>query len=167
MHPPHILRIVINIKKPKPPTRGLTPGLEHDISARLAESEARFTKGRREVTAALLDADGPRSAAELHDVIGDKVPLSSLYRSLAVLEEAGVVILHFATKGLARYEPAEWLRGHHHHLVCIDCGAVEDVKVPAKVENRLETIVSEVATSSEFQPLDHALEIEGRCIRCA
>jgi len=78
-----------------------------------------------------------------------------------------VVVPHFATKGLSRYELAEWLRGHHHHLVCIDCGAVEDVEIPTKVELRLESIVSEVATKSEFQPLDHALEIEGRCSRCA
>jgi Fe2+ or Zn2+ uptake regulation protein len=41
------------------------------------------------------------------------------------------------------------------------------VEIPTKVELRLESIVSEVATKSEFQPLDHALEIEGRCSRCA
>lgn len=145
----------------------MIPTLEKEISSRLADHEVRFTRGRREVITALVDADGPRSAAELHDVIGGRVPLSSLYRSLAVLEETGVVVPHFATKGLSRYELAEWLRGHHHHLVCIDCGAVEDVEIPTKVELRLESIVSEVATKSEFQPLDHALEIEGRCSRCA
>jgi len=141
--------------------------LEKEIANRLSDREVRFTKGRREVIAALVAADGPRSAAELHTIIGNEVPLSSLYRSLAVLEETGVVVPHFATKGLARYELAEWLKGHHHHLVCVDCGAVEDVEVPTTVERRLETIVTEVATTSEFLPFDHALEIEGRCIRCA
>ena len=65
-----------------------TPTIDREIERRLAEAEVRYTKGRRMVIDALAEADGPRSAAELSETIGDTVPLSSLYRSLAVLEEA-------------------------------------------------------------------------------
>lgn len=144
-----------------------TPTLDRQVERRLAEADVRYTKGRRVVIEALARADGPRSAAELSDVIGESVPVSSLYRSLAVLEEAGVLAPHFSSPGLTRYELAEWLSGHHHHLVCIDCGQVQDLPATPAVENRLQKIVRDVAREAEFTETNHALEIEGRCARCA
>ena len=133
----------------------------------MAESQVRFTKGRRVVIQALFDADGPKSAAELSEVIGSAVPVSSLYRTLAVLEEAGVLAPHYSSPGLTRYELAEWLSGHHHHLVCIDCGQVEDLPVDDTTEDQLRALVSTVAESVSFSETNHALEIEGRCAKCA
>jgi Fur family ferric uptake transcriptional regulator len=141
--------------------------LDREIEARLEERDVRYTKGRRAVIAALAGCAGPMSAAQLHSDIGSDVPLSSLYRSLTVLETAGVVVPHYGARGLTRYELAEWLKGHHHHLVCIVCGAVDDVAVPGTVEDRLREIVDEVGSLVSFNPLDHVLEIEGRCARCA
>jgi Fe2+ or Zn2+ uptake regulation protein len=119
------------------------------------------------VVEALAGADGPRSAAELTEDLGPGVPLSSLYRSLALLEEAGVVTPHFGARGVTRYELAEWLTGHHHHLVCLDCGTVEDVALPRTYEESVEELVEGIGALSSFTPLSHALEIEGRCSRCA
>ncbi len=144
-----------------------TPTVDRQVERRLAESEVRYTKGRRVVIRALADADGPRSAAELSQTIGDKVPLSSIYRSLAVLEEAGVLAPHFSSPGLTRYELAEWLSGHHHHLVCVCCGNVQDIEADEDVERRLQAIVADVADGASFSQVNHALEIEGRCSRCA
>ena len=144
-----------------------TPTTDRQIERRLAEADVRYTKGRRVVIDALAHADGPRSAAELSQVIGESVPLSSLYRSLAVLEEAGVLAPHYSSPGLTRYELAEWLSGHHHHLVCIDCGQVQDLPVSDSVEDRLQEIVADVARDASFTEMSHALEIEGRCVRCA
>ena len=139
--------------------------LHRQVESRLAEHETRYTRGRRSVVDALADADGPRSAAELSPVLSD-VPVSSLYRTLSVLEDAGVVTPHLATKGIARYELAEWILGHHHHLVCVDCGRVEDVAVSDEREGRLHAVVEEIADESSFAATSHALEIEGRCARC-
>ncbi len=97
----------------------------------------------------------------------DGLPLSSIYRTLAVLEEAGIVEPHHGTKGLTRFELAEWLAGHHHHLVCIQCGAVEDVELPASLEEQLEGVVSAIIERAEFSAVGHALEVDGRCRRCA
>ena len=140
---------------------------DRQIERRLAEADVRYTSGRRIVIEALADADGPRSAAELSKVIAEAVPLSSLYRSLAVLQEAGVLAPHFSSPGLTRYELAEWLSGHHHHLVCIDCGQVQDIPPNDTVEERLGAIVTEVAREASFTEMQHALEIEGRCGECA
>lgn len=144
-----------------------TPGLEREVRRRLDERDIRYTRGRKKVVTALAAANGPRSASELHAEIGEKVPLSSLYRTLSVLEDAGILVPHYATKGVTRYELAEWLQGHHHHLVCIDCGAVEDFSLPEKAEATVEELVTAVGRSISFLPTNHALEIEGRCSRCA
>jgi len=141
--------------------------VDRQVERRLAESQVRFTKARRAVIQALAQADGPRSAAELSQMIGDAVPVSSLYRSLAVLEEAGVLAPHYSSPGLTRYELAEWLSGHHHHLICIDCGQVEDLPADETTEHHLRTLVSAVARSASFTETNHALEIEGQCSECA
>lgn len=144
----------------------LSPSVNRDIERRLREHDVRYTRGRRTVVGALADADGPRSAAELHSSIGADVPLSSLYRTLAVMEEAGVVVPHFATKGLTRYELAEWLTGHHHHLICVECGSVDDVEIPHPYETQVRNVVQVIGESASFEPVNHALEIEGVCRTC-
>jgi Fur family ferric uptake transcriptional regulator len=103
----------------------------------------------------------------LSEVIGGSVPLSSLYRTLSILEETGVVAPHYSVKNLARYELAEWLAGHHHHLVCIDCGTIDDIIIPHTLEERVEDIVAQIGQMSSFTASNHALEVEGQCARCA
>lgn len=141
-----------------------TSTFHNQIADRLAAREVRYTRGRRTVITALSKADGPRSAAELQ---GDlDIPLSSIYRSLAVLEEAGVLDPHFGQRGVTRYELAEWLRGHHHHLVCVHCGAVDDVELPEDYERMVDRLVEGIGSMAEFTAFSHDLEIEGRCARC-
>lgn len=140
--------------------------MHRQIEERLAEHDVRYTRGRRAVVDALDEANGPRSASELaHEL--PSVPLSSLYRTLAVLEEADVLVPHLSTKEVARYELAEWLAGHHHHLVCVECGRVEDVDVPERFEEQVHELVGAISAGASFTATNHALEIEGRCARCS
>ena len=149
-------------------TANLTsPSLDRDIEQRLRKTDVRYTRGRRTVVAALAESDGPVSATQLHAVTGDAVPLSSLYRTLTVLEDAGVVVPHFAAKGITRYELAEWITGHHHHVICIECGAVEDIEVPHQFEAQVRRLVDAIGDVVSFTAVSHTLEIEGRCARCA
>ena len=141
--------------------------LDREVAKRLGDHAVRYTRGRRTVVATLADAGGPLSAAELHTTVGGDLPLSSIYRSLAVLEDAGVLAPHHGAKGLTRYELAEWLTGHHHHVICVSCGTVEDIDVPAPLESQVRQLVSDIGASIEFLPIDHTLEIEGRCARCS
>jgi Fur family ferric uptake transcriptional regulator len=143
------------------------PPLDRDVEKRLGEHDVRYTRGRRAVVSTLAGAGGPLSASELRDQTEGSLPLSSIYRSLTVLEEAGVLAPHHGAKGITRYELAEWLRGHHHHLVCLECGAVEDVMVTDQDETRVGDVVTDISIRASFTPFNHALEIEGHCSQCA
>ncbi len=143
-----------------------TTSLDREVERRLHDNEVRFTRGRKTVVSVLAGAEGPRSAAELHAEIGRAVPLSSLYRSLSVMEQAGVLVHHFGVGGITRYELAEWLQGHHHHLICVNCGSVEDLILPPAFEAEVQKLVDNIGAAATFTPIDHALEIEGRCSEC-
>ena len=135
------------------------------VRRHMAERGARFTGGREALIRALMVSGGPQSAAELHRRLRHKVPLSSLYRSLAVMNEAGVLAMHHSG-GLARYELAEWLTGHHHHLVCLQCGAVDDFELAPERERDLHRVVSRMGVEHGYQVENHALEVQGLCQTC-
>jgi len=141
--------------------------LDSQVATMLAEKDVRYTRARRLVVEALDGADGPRTAAQIHSSVSGDVPLSSLYRTLTVLEVAGVVVPHTGAKGVVHYELAEWITGHHHHLVCLKCGTIEDVDVPGSFEKSMEKMVSKVGSQSGFTAVDHSLEIHGVCGACA
>lgn len=137
------------------------------VQERLVTRGIRFTEGRRAVVHELERVAGPVSAAELDDRLRGRVPLSSLYRTLTVLDEAGVVDTHHGPDGVVRYELAEWLSGHHHHISCVDCGAIADIALSEAQENLLEQISAAVATPAGFVVQGHALDIHGRCDGCS
>ena len=139
--------------------------LERDVEHRLLEHGVRFTSGRREVFAAVSSAAGPRTATELHSDLNGRVPLSSLYRSLAVLADSGVLDQHHGAEE-TRYELAEWLGEHHHHLVCTSCGTVDDVTASPEHEALVDRLVTTFAASSDFTVSGHRFEIEGLCSSC-
>ena len=142
-----------------------TQAVDHQIQVGLADRGLRYTPCRRAVVTTLLGADGPLSVAEIHKALDGEEPLSSLYRSCAVLEKAGTLSPHTA-RGLTRYELAEWLTGHHHHLICAECGNIEDFTLPADMEAEFGTLMGQVTGSHGFLATDHTLEISGVCRRC-
>jgi Fe2+ or Zn2+ uptake regulation protein len=136
------------------------------VNRRLVEQGVRYTSGRRSVVAAIQMASGPRTAAELIEGSTTTVPVSSLYRTLALLEQSEVLKKHHGPDGVSRFELAEWLTGHHHHVVCVACGAIEDVTVPRPSERELANIVNTLGAQAGFRVLDHVLEVEGVCREC-
>ena len=140
---------------------------EERVRSRLSEEEVRFTPGRARVVRLMAAAGGPRSASELHAIIRNDVPLSSLYRTLMVLSDSGVLERSHGTDGVALFELAEWLSGHHHHLVCTECGAVEDVDVRPAEEDMLSALADRIAASRGFVARGHRIDVEGICGRCA
>ncbi len=139
--------------------------LHESVRRTLSSHDVRYTSGRKKVIETLQGAPGPRSAAELlAETTG--VPLSSLYRSLTVLDEAGVLRRQHDADGLARYELAEWLTGHHHHAVCTECGAVEDIELGDGAEASLESMLDGLSRSIGWKLTGHSLEVEGVCRSC-
>src|SRR3954469_7234242 len=117
----------------------------HPIAAeRLRSDDQRYTAGRRAVVEVLHDAEQPLTIAQVLERRRD-LPQSSVYRNLAVLERVGVVHRIVTTDEFARYELAEDLTEHHHHLICSRCGDVADFTVSGAVEHDIEAALSRVA----------------------
>ena len=139
--------------------------IRDEARARLGLVEQRFTSGRRSLVDILGRSDRPLTMPELL-VEGPELVQSSVYRNLTVLEEAGVVRRIVTHDEFARFELAEDLTGHHHHLVCLGCGVVEDFIVPADLEARLESAFAVEAARSGFIAEAHQLDLLGRCANC-
>ena len=139
----------------------------HDlIRRRLTEHGDRYTKGRRSVVGALQLSTGPRTATEIARECPTEIPVSSLYRTLSILDEASVLRKHYDADGVARYELAEWLTDHHHHVVCVSCGRIDDVALDESHEIAIHGIATHLGKQTGFRVLDHVLEVEGVCADC-
>jgi Fe2+ or Zn2+ uptake regulation protein len=131
---------------------------------RLRAIDQRYTASRRALVEALARAARPVSVPELQRAV--PTATSSLYRNLGVLEEGGVVV-RVATMGdTGCYELSEDLAGHHHHLLCSGCGAVEDVVVPEAVERSLDRALGPIARRAGYALEHHRLDLIGRCRTC-
>ncbi|WP_181786208.1 Fur family transcriptional regulator [Streptomyces phytophilus] len=124
----------------------------------------RSTRQRAAVAAALAEVDEFRSAQELHDMLrhrGESVGLTTVYRTLQSLADAGDVDVLRTTEGEAVYRRCS-TGEHHHHLVCRLCGKAVEVDGPA-VERWAESVASEHG----FVDVAHTVEVFGTCAECA
>jgi Fe2+ or Zn2+ uptake regulation protein len=94
------------------------------------------------------------------------LPRSSAYRHLTVLHGAGLVRRVTASDEFTRFELAEDLTEHHHHLLCVNCGKVTDVTLPAGFEHQAADAISQLAEAEGFQAQSHRLDVLGLCAAC-
>jgi Fur family ferric uptake transcriptional regulator len=133
---------------------------------RLRQIGQRYTGGRRQLVEALADAQRPLSAMELVRAC-QEIPLSTAYRNLAVLTQAGVAQRVLGHDEFARYELDEALTGaHHHHLVCRVCGNVEDFEAPPRFEESMDTLIGRASEGWGFSTVSHRVDLFGRCAAC-
>jgi Fe2+ or Zn2+ uptake regulation protein len=156
-------------RSPSPSARKQTPSLRDpttEAAARLDAAGQRATRNRLAIVEVLAGAAHPLT---IREIIGRRrgLALSSAYRNLAVLEEARVVRRLVTGGGHARFELAEDLTRHHHHLVCASCGAVEDFSASGPLERRVEEAMSQAAARAGFTPQAHRIDLIGLCRRCA
>lgn len=144
---------------------GADVALLSDVANRMSAAGQRFTQSRRHIVDVLATADRPLSIPEILEAT-PAVAQSSAYRNLASLEKVGVVTRVVTSDEWARYELSEAITGHHHHLVCSQCGAVTDVVVPDDVEKRLDGALVDVAGSVGFRLQHHRLDLIGVCKKC-
>lgn len=123
----------------------------------------RTTKQRAAITALLDEVDEFRSAQDLHERLrtaGAGIGLTTVYRTLQSLSEAGEVdVLHTAS-GEATYRRCS--AHHHHHLVCRDCGRTVEIEGPV-----VESWANRIAAEHGFSRISHTVEIFGCCADCA
>lgn len=132
---------------------------------RLRASGQRYTEQRRQLVELLAEV-GPLSIPQILAARTD-LKQSSVYRNLAELEQAGVVRRVVTDEDHGRYELAEDLIGHHHHLICSSCGRLEDVTIPSGLESTIDRSLDRLAARAGFARVRHRLDLIGTCRDCA
>lgn len=129
----------------------------------MGEQRGRSTRQAAAVRQALAGRDGFASAQDLHAELrgrGDTVGLTTVYRHLQALADAGAVDVLRAPDGESVYRICG--TGHHHHLVCRMCGRTVEIE-----GSEVERWTRQVAESHGFVDVDHTVEIVGTCTSCA
>ncbi|WP_092530572.1 Fur family transcriptional regulator [Amycolatopsis arida] len=122
----------------------------------------RATRQRAAVVELLDEVDDFRSAQELHDELrkrGEGIGLTTVYRTLQSLSEAGEIDVLRTDSGEAIYRRCS--SHHHHHLVCRRCGYTVEIEGPA-----VERWADKIAAGNGFSDISHTVEIVGTCATC-
>ncbi len=135
------------------------------VAVRLRAHGQRYTRSRRAIVEVLARAGAPLSIPQVLER-DRSLAQSSTYRNLTELEEAGVVHRVLAADEFSRYELAEDLAGHHHHLICTHCGEVRDFTVSPALEAELEQALDRIAGAHGFAVDHHRLDLMGTCDAC-
>ncbi len=125
--------------------------------------EQRVTKQRLAVSAALDDLADFVSTQELHRILqerGTSVSLATSYRILQSLADDGLVDVLRNAEGEVVYRRCA-VTGHHHHLLCRNCGKAVEVEAPA-----VEAWAARIASEHGFTAVEHTVEIFGLCPEC-
>jgi len=134
-----------------------------DIVSKLSEQGYRLTPQRMMVLSAIEGSDNHISAEEIYAQMVAKYPyvnISTVYRTLELLKRLGLVTETDLGGGRVRYHPAD--KGHHHHLVCQQCGRIIDLD-----ESVLASVKSMLFREYKFSADLRHLAIFGRCANCS
>lgn len=138
----------------------------HDaVGLRLADTDQRYTRQRRAIVEALERAGRPLTVPEILETT-PRLAQSSTYRNLVALTDLGVVDRLVGADDHARFELAETLSGHHHHLICAQCGRVEDLHSSLELERALGDVARSVSAEQGYEISDHRIELIGSCGEC-
>jgi Fur family transcriptional regulator, ferric uptake regulator len=124
----------------------------------------RRTSGRQEILAAIDGMEGHFDPQMLYERLRDKgakVSRASVYRTIPILVDDGVITEVEKTEKHAHYEKTRGKR-HHDHLICLSCGNTIEVYSPT-----LEMLQEELCQREGFRGVRHTLDIMGYCARCA
>ena len=143
----------------------LTDDLHGVAERRLRRIDQRYTSGRRAIIELLLNTGHPVSIGDIAERLPD-LPRSSAYRHLTDLQAAGRSRRVAARDEFTRFELAEDLTEHHHHLLCVSCGKVADVTPPDGFELQVAGAIRDIADAAGFQAHSHRLDVLGLCSAC-
>lgn len=132
-----------------------------DIIARCEARGLRMTDQRRVVARVIGDAEDHPDVEELYAraaKIDPKISLATVYRTVKVFEESGILEKHEFGDGRARYEDAE--RDHHDHLIDVNTGQVIEF-----IDPEIEALQERIAARLGYRLIGHRLELLGVPVR--
>jgi Fur family ferric uptake transcriptional regulator len=137
-----------------------------EMLALLGRQEARITRTRRSIVEVVARFQAPFTVTELTDAVSREDPgigRASIFRTLALLVQAGAVQRLHGGPGRERYTVCV-TPSHHHHVTCTRCGRTAEFS-PRGVEH-LERAVERAVTALGFRVGTHILEVQGICQAC-
>lgn len=136
-----------------------------NIKDYLKEKGFKLTSQRGSVLDIILENTGKHlSAEEIYDLVKINCPeigLATVYRTMQVLDELGLVYKNNFDDGRTRYEITQNEDHQHHHLVCRKCGKVIEVE-----EDLLEQLEHQVEKKYNFSITNHKVKFFGYCNEC-
>lgn len=128
-----------------------------DIEALCAERGLRITEQRRVIARVLSESEDHPDVEKLHEratEIDPGISIATVYRTVRLFEEAGILDRHDFGDGRARYEAAP--EAHHDHMIDVETGNVIEF-----VDPELESLQRQIAERLGFRLVDHRMELFG------
>ena len=131
--------------------------MSSEIEKKCIERGVRLTDQRRLIAKVMSEAEDHPNVGELHKNVSkldSKISIATVYRTVKLFEEVGILTKHEFKGGKARYE--ELNEGHHDHLIDIKSGEIIEF-----VDNEIEKLQRKVAEKYGYTLVDHKLELYG------
>ena len=138
-----------------------------DLRQKLQERQHKMTPQRQIVLQIFQDHPGEHlSAEDVHGILRDnhsEIGLATVYRSLELLSDLGILQKMEFGDGCSRYEvnAIDPDTHHHHHLICTKCGKVTEFE-----DDLLENLEQDIENKSGFRIMDHQVKFFGYCKEC-
>ena len=128
-----------------------------DLEALCAERGLRITEQRRVIARVLSESEDHPDVEQLHrraSAIDPKISIATVYRTVRLFEDAGIVDRHDFGDGRSRYEATP--EAHHDHLIDVETGRVVEF-----VDPELEALQRQIAEKLGYRLVDHRMELYG------
>jgi len=134
---------------------------DNDIENKCVKKGVRLTDQRRLIARAMSESDDHPDVDALHkrvNKLDSKISIATVYRTVKLFEESGIVAKHDFKGNKARYEQAP--HEHHDHLIDINTGEIMEF-----VNEDIEKLQEKVANKLGYKLVDHRLELYGSKIK--
>ena len=132
-----------------------------DIESKCLDKGVRLTDQRKLIAKVMSESEDHPDVDELHkrvNKLDSKISIATVYRTVKLFEEAGIVAKHDFKGNKARYEQAT--QEHHDHLIDINTGEITEF-----VNDEIEKLQKQVAKKLGYKLVDHRLELYGSKIK--
>ena len=127
------------------------------IETKCKKKGVKLTEQRRVIAKVMSESNDHPNVDELYNrvsKIDSKISIATVYRTVKLFEESGILVKHDFKAGKARYE--ELNEGHHDHLIDVKSGEIIEF-----VDNEIEELQKKVAEKYGYELVDHKLELYG------